>query len=192
MFFTISAQPDARLIASAVRRGLRPVVLTARLLGWAFIALALTLEIVHGGGYLTLVLTGALLAVGVPMLLINAGTREALSDSALTTYEITDGGVASSSLESRHAYSWTAFSGVEDAPGQLIFRRGPMRVLPVPTGSLTRPQIDQILSTAAGHGVRVRGASAPVSPRGGTPAAAPHSQRQPEQGATIHQFRPRS
>lgn len=156
MFLRINAEPDARLIASAVRRGLRPIVLTARALGWACIAVALLLEVVHGGSYLTLVLAGALIAVGVPMMLINAGTREALQDSTLTVFEITDGGVASSNLATRHAYAWTAFRGVEEAPGQLIFRRGPMRVLPIPTGTLTRPQINQILQAAAVHGLQIR------------------------------------
>ncbi|MEU4243873.1 YcxB family protein [Actinoplanes sp. NPDC026619] len=131
-------------------------MLTARGLGWAAIALALMLEVVRGGSYLTLVLVGALIAVGVPMLLINAGTRSALEDSDLTTYEITDGGVASSSLASRHAYAWNAFRDVEEAPGQLIFRHSRTRFLPVPTGTLSRPQIEQILGTAAGHGLRVR------------------------------------
>ena len=152
----ITVQPDARLVASAVRRGLRPIVLVARGLGWAAIALALLLEVVLGGSHLTLLLTGALIAVGIPMLLINAGTRDALQDGELTTYEISDGGVASSSLASRHAYAWNAFRDVEEAPGQLIFRRSRTRFLPVPTESLSRPQIDQILGTAAGHGLRVR------------------------------------
>jgi hypothetical protein len=178
VFLRISEQPDARLIASAVRRGLRPVVMTARLLGWALIALALVLEIVRDGSYLTLVLAGALIAVGVPMMLINAGTREAFSDNELTIFEITDGGIASSNLTSRHAYAWSAFRGVEEAPGQLIFRRGPMRVLPVPTGTLSRAQIDEILATAAAQGLRVRA----VSPRGVTP---------PEHLATVRQLRPR-
>lgn len=152
----ITVRPDARLIASAVRRGLRPIVMMARGLGWAAIALALLLEIVVGGSYLTLVLVGALIAVGIPMLLINAGTREALRDGDLTTYEITDGGVASSSPASRHAYAWNAFQYVEEAPGQLIFGRSRSRFLPVPTGTLTPAQIDQVLGTAAGHGLRVR------------------------------------
>ncbi|GAA2652050.1 YcxB family protein [Paractinoplanes durhamensis] len=156
MLLQITARPDARLIASAVRRGLRPFVLTARGLGWAAIALALLLQIVVGGSYLTLVLVGALIAVGIPMLLINAGTRDALSDGDLTTYEITDGGVASSSLASRHAYAWNAFRFVEEAPGQLIFGRSRTRLLPIPTGTLTRAQIEQILGTAAGNGLRVR------------------------------------
>ncbi|GIF24849.1 hypothetical protein BJ973_007109 [Actinoplanes tereljensis] len=156
MFLRITAQPDARLIATAVRRGLRPFVLTARGLGWASIALALLLQIVVGGSYLTLVLVGALIAVGIPMLLINAGTREALADSDLTTYEITEGGVAHSSLASRHSYTWNAFRSVEEAPGQLIFGRTRTRFLPIPTSTLTRAQIDQVLGAAAGHGLRVR------------------------------------
>jgi hypothetical protein len=156
VFLQITTRPDARLIVSAVRRGLRPFVMTARGLGWAAIALALLLQVVVGGSYLTLVLVGALIAVGIPMLLINAGTREALQDGDLTTFEITDGGVASSSLASRHAYAWNAFRDVEEAPGQLIFRRSRTRFLPVPTGTLSRPQIEQILGAAAGHGLRVR------------------------------------
>ncbi|MFI5893338.1 YcxB family protein [Actinoplanes sp. NPDC051513] len=157
MLFQITTRPDARQVASAVRRGLRPLLLTARGLGWAAIALALILEVATDGGpYLTLLLTGALIAVGIPMFLVNTGTRDALRDSDLTTYEISDGGVASSSLAARHAYAWNAFRSVEEAPGQLIFGRSRTRFLPVPTAGLTRAQIDQVLGAAAGHGVQVR------------------------------------
>jgi hypothetical protein len=157
VFLQITTPPDARLTASAVRRGLRPVLMTARGLGWAAIALALLLGIVTTGGpHLALLLTGTLIAVGIPMFLVNAGTREALRESALTAYEISDGGIASSSLETRHAYAWKAFRSVEEAPGQLIFSRGRTRFLPVPTAGLTRTQIEQVLSAAAGHGLRIR------------------------------------
>jgi hypothetical protein len=153
----ITAPTDARLVASAVRRGLRPLLMTARGLGWAAIALALLLEVVTTGGpYLTLLLTGALIAVGIPMFLVNTGTREALGDGELMTYEISDGGVASSSPATRHAYAWNAFRSVEEAPGQLIFSRSRTRFLPVPTTSLSRTQIEEILGAAAGNGLRVR------------------------------------
>ena len=157
MLFQITARPDARLVASAVRRGLRPLLLTARGIGWAAIALALLLDVIATGGpHLTLLLAGALIAVGIPMFLVNTGTREALRDSELTTYEISDGGVASSSLAARHAYAWNAFRSVEEAPGQLIFGRGRTRFLPVPTAGLSRTQIEQVLGAATSHGLRVR------------------------------------
>ena len=157
MLFQITARPDARLAASAIRRGLRPLLLTARGIGWAAIALALLLRaLTTGGPYLTLVLAGALIAVGIPMFLVNAGTRDALRDSELTTYEISDGGVASSSLAARQAYAWNAFRSVQEAPGQLIFGRSRTRFLPVPTAGLSRTQIEQVLGAAAGHGLRVR------------------------------------
>jgi hypothetical protein len=157
VLFQVTAPPDARLVASAVRRALRPLLLTARGIGWAAIALALLLDVIATGGpYLPLLLAGALIAVGVPMFLVNTGTREALRDCELTTYEISDGGVASSNLAARHAYAWNAFRSVEEAPGQLIFGRGRIRFLPVPTAGLSRTQIEQVLGAAAGHGLRVR------------------------------------
>jgi hypothetical protein len=157
VLFQITARPDARLVAAAIRRGLRPLLLAARGLGWAAIALALVLDVTtSSGSYLTLLLIGALIAVGIPMFLVNTGTREALGAADLTTYEITDGGVASSSLAARHAYAWTAFRSVEEAPGQLIFGRSRTRFLPVPTAGLTRAQIEQVLGAAAGHGLQVR------------------------------------
>ena len=157
MLFQITARPDSRLVAAAIRRGLRPLLLTARSLGWAAIALALVLDVVTDDGpYLTLLLAGALIAVAVPMFLVNTGTRDALGDADLTTYEITDGGVASSSLAARHAYAWNAFRSVEEAPGQLIFGRSRTRFLPIPTAGLTRAQIEQVLGVAAGHGLLVR------------------------------------
>ncbi|WP_433372751.1 YcxB family protein [Actinoplanes sp. CA-142083] len=157
MFFQITTRPDARLVASAVRRGLRPLLLTARGLGWAAIALALILEVTTDGGpYLTLLLAGALIAVGIPMFLVNSGTRDALHEGDLTTYEISDGGVASSNLAARHAYAWNAFRSVEEAPGQLIFGRSRTRFLTVPTTGLTGAQIEQVLGAASVHGLRVR------------------------------------
>ena len=148
----ITARPDARLTAAAIRRGLRSPFLVARVLGWATIGLALVLD----GLNLTLLLTGALLAVGVPMFLTNAGLRQAMQDDELTTYEISDSGVASASMGSRHAYAWSSFRYVEQMAGQIVFGRSRTRIMPVPTAGLTPAQIEQVLGTAAGHGVRVR------------------------------------
>jgi hypothetical protein len=152
----ITVQPDARLLAAAIRRGLRPLVLTSRGLGWAAIALAVALQALTGDLSFALLLTGVLLAVAFPMFLTNIGMREAMQDAELTTYEITETGVASSSRATRHAYTWNAFRFVEQTSGQLIFGRSRTRVLPVPTAGLTPAQIEQVLGTAAGHGVRVR------------------------------------
>jgi hypothetical protein len=152
----ITAAPDARLLATAVRRGLRPWLFVTRGLGWAVIGLALLLVMGGAGLSVTLLLTGVLLAVGAPMFLTNAGVREALRENELTTYEITDGGVASAGFKTRHAYAWNAFSYVEEMPGQLIFGRSGTRVLPVPTAGLTPAEIEQVLGTAAGQGIRVR------------------------------------
>jgi uncharacterized membrane protein len=154
VFLQITARPDARLVAAAIRRGLRHPMLLARCLGWAFLGLALLLA--DGGLNVTLLLVGVLLAIGVPMVLTNAGMRQAMRDGELTTWEISDGGVASSSLASRHSYAWHAFSHVEQMSGQLIFGRGRTRFLPVPTAGLSAEQIEQVLGTAAGHGLRVR------------------------------------
>jgi hypothetical protein len=90
------------------------------------------------------------------MVLTNAGMRQAMRDGELTTWEISDGGVASSSMASRHSYAWHAFSSVEEMSGQLVFGRGRARFMPVPTASLSAEQIEQVLGTAAGHGLRIR------------------------------------
>jgi hypothetical protein len=162
----ITARPDPRLLTAAIRRALRPTFLIARTLGWAVMVVALLTRLSGDGLNVTLLLLGALLAVGVPMFLTNAGLREAMRDAELTTYEISDGGVASSSLASRHAYAWNAFSYVEQTTGQLLLGRGRSRVLPVPTADLSAAQVEQVLGAAAGHGVRVRR----VSPSRRTPA----------------------
>jgi hypothetical protein len=152
-----TAPSDPRLVAEAVRRGLRPLLFTARGLGWTVIGLAMVLEVVTGGGLnLTLLLAGALVAVGIPMALVNNGTRQAMLDGELATYEISDGGVARSSTESRHAYAWSAFRFVEEMSGQLVFGGGRSRIVTVPTTGLSPADISQILGTAAGHGLRVR------------------------------------
>jgi hypothetical protein len=148
----VSSRPDARLIAATVRRGLRRPLLLARVAGWLTIVLAVALD----GLNPALLLLGVVLAVAVPMVLVNGGTRRLVRDGDLTTYEISDSGVASSSMQSRHAYAWHAFTYVERAPGHLVFGRGPGRFLPVPTTGLSPAQIDQVLGTAAGHGLPVR------------------------------------
>jgi hypothetical protein len=150
----ITARPDARLIGSAVRRGLRRPLLLARGAGWGLIAVALLFRLGP-----VLLAVGALLAAVVPMVLVNAVTRPA---GGTTTYEISDRGLAMSGHTSRHAYAWTAFSYAEEMAGQLVFGLGRFRVVTVPTGSLTRSEIDQVLLAAAAGGVTVRGITLPA------------------------------
>jgi hypothetical protein len=152
----ITARADARLVAAAVRRSLRPRLLIARALGWAVLGLALVMQVSTGDLNVALLLSGLFLAAVIPMFLVNTGTRQALRDGHLAIWEITDAGVASSGFESRHAYAWNAFSYVEEAPGQLVFAHSRNRLLAIPTRSLSRTQIDQILTTATGNGVAVR------------------------------------
>ncbi|MEV4348101.1 YcxB family protein [Actinoplanes sp. NPDC049596] len=156
MFLQITARPDPRLAATALRHALRRPVLIVRVAGWAAIALAVLHEFAGHGLNIPLLLIGVLLAVALPLLMINAGTRRALDAGQLTTYEISDGGVALSTTQSRHAYAWTAFTTVDRLAGQLVFGRTRARFLPVPTAGLTPAQIEQVLGTAAGHGIQIR------------------------------------
>lgn len=165
MHLQITASTDARLVAVAVRRLLRRPLLIARCAGWAAIAVALV-----DGLDPVLIGLGLLLSVVIPVLAVNLSVRQALRDSRLTTYEISDGGVASSNVEFRQAFAWRAFSFVEQASGQLFFglagtrtRAGRLflgvggaRMLPVPTGALSPAEIEQVLGAAAGHGLQVR------------------------------------
>lgn len=153
----ITATPNARLMAAAIRRTLRRPLLLARCAGWTAIALALLINVFTPAGLSpSLLAIGVVLAVGIPMLLINNGTRRALRDARLTTYEITDGGLASSNLDTRQAYAWSAFTYVEEMSGQLIFGRNEAWFVPVPTADLTPGQVEQVLGAAAGHGLQVR------------------------------------
>jgi hypothetical protein len=157
VFLQITARPTPRLIAAAIRRSLHRHLMLTRVAGWAAILLALLLDLFTPAGLSpSLLVIGVLLAVGVPMLLVNNGTKRALRHAQLTTYEITDGGVASSNLDSRQAYAWSSFTYVEEMSGQLIFGRNEAWFLPVPTAELTPAQVDQVLGTAAGHGLQVR------------------------------------
>jgi hypothetical protein len=153
----ITARPNARLMAAAVRRATQKHLMLARVAGWAAILLALLIDVFTPAGLSpSLLVIGVLLAVGVPMLLVNNGTRRALRDARLTTYEISDGGVASSNLDTRRAYAWSAFTYVEEMSGQLIFGRNDAWFLPVPTAELTPLQVEQVLGAAAGNGLQVR------------------------------------
>jgi hypothetical protein len=149
----ITVRPDDRLTTAAIRHVLRRPMLLARAAGWVVIALAL----VFGHPLnLPLLVTGTVVAVLVPAIMLNNGTRRAVQESHLTTYEISEDGVASSALDSRHAYAWNAFTQVLKLPGQLVFTGGPNKFLPVPTEGLSPLQVEQVLGIAAGHGVQVR------------------------------------
>lgn len=156
MYLKVTARADARHVAAAVRRSLRPRLLIARGLGWAAIVLALLLQADTGRLNVGLLLSGLFLAAGIPLFLVNTVTRQALRDGRPATYEISETGIATTDPESRQAYVWSIFDYVEDAPGQLTFARGRGRLLAIPTTGLTRPQIDQVLTAAAASGVPIR------------------------------------
>ncbi|MDI6099011.1 YcxB family protein [Actinoplanes sp. NEAU-A12] len=155
MQIQITAVSDPALIAAAARHGLRRPVLTARLAGWAFLLLAVLLLVTTGDLDPALTATGAALAVLVPVVLLNR-TAQSLRAARLTTYEISEGGVASSDAVSRHAYAWRAFRSVEQLSGQLLFSMRGARFLPVPTAGLSAAEIEQVLGAASAGGLRVR------------------------------------
>lgn len=144
----ITAAPDADLIAAATRHRLRRPVLLARSAGWLLLALALVEP--------SLLVGGVVLAVAFPVLLLNGAARRAARTDRLTTYQISAGGVASSSSEDRHAYAWRAFRSVEALSGQLLLGLRNGRYVRIPTGGLTTWQVEQVLGTAAAQGLPVR------------------------------------
>ncbi|GAA4939794.1 YcxB family protein [Actinoplanes utahensis] len=154
MQIQITAVSDTSLTEAAARHGLRRPVLLARLLGWAILLFTVLLLAVTGDLDPVLLTGGAALAVAVPLALLNLTARN-LRSGPLTTYEISDGGIASSDTESRHAYAWRAFRSVEELSGQLLFRLRGARLLPVPTAGLSPAQIEQVLGTASARGLRV-------------------------------------
>jgi hypothetical protein len=151
----ITAVPDPALIAAATRHGLRRPVLAARLTGWAFLLVAVLLLGVTGDLSAGLMAGGAGLAVILPVILLNH-TARGLRAGQLTTYEISEGGVASSDAEARHAYAWRAVRSVEHLSGQLLFRLRGARFLPVPTAGLSQAEIEQVLGAASARGLQVR------------------------------------
>lgn len=155
MQIQITAVSDPALAAAAARHGLRRPVLTARLAGWAFLLFAVLLLAVTGDLDPALLAAGAALAVVIPVTLLNR-TARSLRSGRPTTYEISEGGVASSDAESRHAYAWRAFRSVEQLSGQLLFGMRGARFLPVPTAGLSAAEIEQVLGAASARGLRVR------------------------------------
>ncbi|MEU8239216.1 YcxB family protein [Actinoplanes missouriensis] len=155
MQIQLTAAPDPALIAAAVRRGLRRPVLLARCAGWAGLLSAAFLLLTTGDLNPVLLAAGALLAVGVPLILLNSNARRQMRTGHVTTYEISDGGVASADEECRHSYAWPAIRSVDELPGQLLFGLVDARFLPVPTAGLTTAQVDQILSLASDRGLHV-------------------------------------
>ncbi|MGX6604507.1 YcxB family protein [Micromonosporaceae bacterium Da 78-11] len=157
MHLLITTKSDTRLVAAAVRRFLRQPLLIARCAGWAAIGIALLRSAITDDGLDTgLVGLGLVLALVIPIVAVNVSARRVLRDSHLTTYEISDTGIASSTIDTRRAYAWHAFGYVEQMSGQLLFGLDRTRMLPVPTSTLSPDQIDQVLGTAAGNGLQVR------------------------------------
>ena len=152
----ITAVPDPALIAAAARHALRRPVLIARVAGWTMLLAALAVQ--AGTGHLgpLLLAGGAAIAVLVPMLLLNHTARRAMRTGRITTFEISEGGVASSTAVSRHAYAWRAFRSVEELSGQLLFRRSGAGFLSVPTRGLSPAEIGQVLAAASAGGLHVR------------------------------------
>jgi hypothetical protein len=150
-----TAVSDPALIAAATRHGLRRPVLAARLAGWALLLLAVLSLAVTGDLSPALLAGGAALAVVVPVALLNH-TARGLRSEQVTTYEISEGGIASSDAESRHSYAWRAVRSVEHLSGQLLFRMRGARLLPVPTAGLSPAEIEQVLGTASANGLPVR------------------------------------
>lgn len=131
-------------------------MLLARLAGWALLGLAVLLQLGGDGLNMTLLLAGVALAVIVPMVLLNGNARRVLRDGGPATIEISDGGVACSTMQSRHSYAWNAFSHVDHLAGQLVLGLGSGRFVQVPTRGMSPQQIHEVLTTAAAHGVPVR------------------------------------
>ncbi|GAB2579869.1 hypothetical protein Aab01nite_55990 [Paractinoplanes abujensis] len=151
----ITAHRDPHLAAAAARHETRRPVMLARIGGWALLGLAVLIQWTGHGLNYTLLLAGVVLAVVVPMFLVNQGARRA-RDGGPATYEISDGGVTTSTAESRHAYAWNAFRHVDFLAGQLVFNLGGSRSIRVPTRGLSPQQINEVLNTAVANGVPVR------------------------------------
>ncbi len=156
MQIQITATPDPALIAAATRRRLRTPVLVARSAGWALLLVTALIQFATGTLQPGLLASGALLAVVVPLVLLNRTARRSMRDGRVTTYEISDGGVARSDEVGRHAYAWRAFRSVEALSGQLMFGLRGGRWVRVPTTGLSAAQVEQVLGAAFTQGLRVR------------------------------------
>ncbi|WIM96621.1 YcxB family protein [Actinoplanes oblitus] len=155
MQIQIIAAPDPGLVAAATRRRLRTPVLVARCAGWALLAATVLGQLATGVLQPGLLAGGVVLAVLVPVVLLNGTARRSLRESRVTTYEISDGGIARSSEVGRHAYAWRAFRSVEALSGQLMFGLRGGRWVRVPTTGLSAAEVEQVLGAASAQGLRV-------------------------------------
>lgn len=155
MQIQITATPDPALIAAATRRRLRTPVLVARCAGWALLLVTALIQFATGELQPGLLIGGAGLALVLPMVLLNRSARRSMRGGRLTTYEISDGGVARSDAVGRHAYAWRAFRSVEALSGQLMFGMSGGRWVRVPTTGLSPAEVEQVLGAAFTQGLRV-------------------------------------
>jgi hypothetical protein len=152
VFLQITARLDAQQVAAAVRHSRRGPLRQARIVGWALILAAV---LVGSPVNYPLLLAGAVVALGLPLLWVGLAVRRASTEPE-TTYEITEAGVANSNMRSRHAYAWESLTQVTKLPGQLVFGLGRRQFLPVPTAGLSAWQVEEVLAVAAGAGLPVR------------------------------------
>ncbi|MFI1992525.1 YcxB family protein [Actinoplanes sp. NPDC020271] len=156
MQIQITAAPDPALIAAATRRRLRTPVLAARCAGWALLLVTALIQFATGELQPGPLAVGALLALALPMILLNRTARRSMRGGRVTTYEISDGGVARSDDVGRHAWAWRAFRSVEALSGQLLFGLRGGRWVRVPTTGLSAAEVEQVLGAAITQGLRVR------------------------------------
>lgn len=151
-----SPPPDRGLVVAAVRYKSKRVLWLFRGLG-LLLLLVVVIDSIGSGSPDVIGLVLSLLAiVGVPWLLVSraAGRCWRLLGTS-GTYTIDEWGVQRHSALTRHGYGWSALSGIDELPGQLIFTTGKAGFLPLSTAALLPGDRERILAMAADNGVRL-------------------------------------
>jgi hypothetical protein len=151
-----SPPPDRGLIVAAVRYKSKKVLRLFRGLGLLLLAVVVIDSIASGSPDVVGLLLSLLAIFGVPWLLVSrAASRCWRLFGTSGTYTIDEWGVRRHSTLTEHGYGWSALSGIDELPGQLIFNTGKAGFLPMSTAALLAGDREHVLAMASQNGVRL-------------------------------------
>ncbi|WP_285560766.1 hypothetical protein [Actinoplanes regularis] len=156
MQIVTSPPPEHGLIVAAVRYKSKKALWLFRGLGLLLLMVVVIGSIASSSPDVVGLLLSMLAIFGVPWLLVSrAASRCWRLFGTSGTYTIDEWGVRRHSTLTQHGYAWSALSGIDELPGQLIFTTGKAGFLPMSTAALLPGDREHILAMAAQNNVRL-------------------------------------
>jgi hypothetical protein len=157
---TFEGQNTRQSLAEAIRRVYRGRLLLIRVVGGLIVLGGVLLTLTGDGWFGMVYVVGGLgiALLGPPVAVKKAVDASWRLASLVTTYTVSDTGVATRSVLADGMIAWPDVTAVDRLPGQLVLRMAGHRFLAVPVGDLPEDQRDAV--DAAVHS-RTSGTPAP-------------------------------